>query len=187
MRRRRMSQFCFRIRLNGVIVNATHRPVSVQVPVECVMYSMGLAPNSLWKPSQTRCASGTRHTRKIGGLSHRMSMCRERSFMFELKPEALLVIFPQVQPVIHAGDLIAVAIEHQRLDSFAEERSIEAPFARLAPAGMIYLRIDVGVEAILVRVRDVPRSRGHILREANLHNRFDALEAVFPGNHGAHG
>src|SRR6266566_1650216 len=131
MRRKRMSQFCFRIRLNGVIVRATHRPVSVQVPVECVMYSMGLAPNSLWKPSQTRCASGPRHARKIGGLSHRMSMCRERS--------------------------------------------IEAPFARLAPAGMIHLRIDVGVEAILVRVRDVPRSRGHILREANLHNRFDAL------------
>src|SRR5689334_19607145 len=134
MRRKRISQFCFSIRRSGVTVSVTHRPTSVQVPVECVMYSTGLAPSSSWKPIQTRCPSGARHARKIGGLSHRILMCRDRSFMFEWKREALSVIFSQVHPVVHAGDLIAIAIEHQRLDALAEERAIEPAFGGLAPA-----------------------------------------------------
>src|SRR5437879_10608002 len=121
MRRKRISQFCLRMRRSGVIVSVTHRPVSAQVPVECVMYSTGFAPSSSWKPIQTRWPSGTRHKRKMGGLSHRILMCRDRSFIVEQKREARSVVFSQVHPVIHAGDLVAVAVEHQRLDALAEE------------------------------------------------------------------
>src|SRR4029077_18824002 len=110
MRRKRISQFCFRIRRNGVIDNVTQRPTSAHVPVECVMNSTGFAPSSSWKPNQTRCASGSRHARKIGGLSHRMFMCRERSFIFVLKLKVTLVVLPQVHAVVHAGDLVSVTI-----------------------------------------------------------------------------
>src|ERR1700732_3298351 len=116
------------MRRSGVIDNVTHRPISAHVPVECVMNSTGFAPSSSWKPNQARCASGSRHARKIGGLSHRMFMCRERSFIFVLKLKVTLVVLPQVHAVVQTCDLLAVTVEHQRLNSLAEKRSVQPPF-----------------------------------------------------------
>src|ERR1700719_5236723 len=136
------------MRRSGVIDNVTHRPISAQVPVECVMYSTGFAPSSPWKPIQARCASGSRHATKIGGLSHRIFMCRERSFIFVLKLKVTLVILPKVHAVVQSCNLVAVTVEHQRLDPFAKKRSVQASLRGLAPARMIHLRIDVGIEAV---------------------------------------
>src|SRR5580704_8174527 len=112
------------MRRSGVIDNVTHRPTSAQVPDECVMNSTGFAPSSSWNPIQTRCASGRRHATKIGGLTHRIFMCRERSFIFVLKLKANLVVLPQVHAVVQTCNLVAVTVEHQRLNSLAEERSV---------------------------------------------------------------
>src|SRR4029077_1497725 len=160
-RRKRISQFWPSKRREGVMARVMQRKTSVQVPSEFLMNSVGLALNSSRNANQTRGASGARDARKIGGFSHRMLMCRDRSFMFEWKRKALSVIFSQVHPVVQAGHLVAVAVEHQRLDALAKERSIQAPFGRLAPAGMIHLRIDVRVEAILMGIRNVPCRRRH--------------------------
>src|SRR4029077_4414784 len=84
-RRKRISQFWPSKRREGVMARVMQRKTSVQVPSEFLMNSVGLALNSSWKANQTRCASGPRHARKIGGLSHRILMCRERSLMFERK------------------------------------------------------------------------------------------------------
>src|SRR5437899_1125655 len=54
--------------------------------------------------------------------------------------------------------------------------------ASLAPAGMIDLRVDVGVEAVLVGRCHVPGGARLATGEADLHDRLDALEAVFPGH-----
>src|SRR5256886_7438787 len=47
---------------------------------------------------------------------------------------------------------------------------------------MIDLRVDVGVEPVLLRSRDIPGGGGLSRTEADLHDRLDALEAVLPGH-----
>src|SRR5256885_9469831 len=49
--------------------------------------------------------------------------------------------------------------------------------AGLTPARMIDLRVDVGVEPVLLRSRDIPGGVGLSRTEADLHDRLDALEA----------
>jgi hypothetical protein len=41
--------------------------------------------------------------------------------MFKRKRKAFSVILPQVHPVVQAGNLIAVAIEHQGFDALSEK------------------------------------------------------------------
>src|SRR5258708_35577430 len=56
-----------------------------------------------------------------------------------------LVILLQIHPGVHACDLIAVAVEHQRIsaDDFAE-----AAFLGLAPERVIYFVLLVGIESV---------------------------------------
>src|SRR5439155_14240432 len=62
--------------------------------------------------------------------------------------EDKLVILPEVQSSVEARDLIAVAVEHQRL---APEELADAPLGGLGPARMIDRRIHVRVEAVFAR------------------------------------
>jgi hypothetical protein len=56
----------------------------------------------------------------------------------------------------------------------------KANFFRLAPARMIDRRVDVGVEPVLRRHGELPRTDGLLLDHSDLHDRLDALEAVLP-------
>ena len=62
-------------------------------------------------------------------------------------------------------------------------KGADASFTRLTPARVVDLRVHVGVKAILSRCGQIPAGRGSGFLQANLHDRLDALEAVFPGNH----
>ena len=53
----------------------------------------------------------------------------------------------------------------------------------LVPTGMIVVGIDVGVEAVGRGPTQVPGGGRLLLHEADPHDRFDALETVFPGDH----
>src|SRR6185312_16658792 len=69
----------------------------------------------------------------------------------------------KVLPQIHAGvqlpDLGFVAVEHQRLAPLCEQAALaDAPLGRLAPARLIDVRVDVGIEPVLTGRRLVPGS-----------------------------
>src|ERR1700745_738141 len=90
-----------------------------------------------------------------------------------------LMKFLQIHSVVHAGDLIAVAVEDHRgpREYFAKA----APLV-LAPTGMVDIGIDVGVEAVFLRRVAVPGSRRFFFLEADFYPGFDALIAVLPGD-----
>jgi len=67
--------------------------------------------------------------------------------------------------------------------AWREQARTDLPFFRLAPAWMIDRGIHVGVEAVFVGRRDVPGRRRLLLGKADLDDRLDALEAVFPRHH----
>ena len=68
--------------------------------------------------------------------------------------EARSVIFLQAHAGVETGDLIAVAIEHLRGRDL--EVAWQADFPGLAPAWIVHMRTHVEVEAIFMRVREVP-------------------------------
>src|SRR5207342_2956767 len=76
-----------------------------------------------------------------------------------------------------ARHLIAIAIEHQRL---AAQELADAAFGRLAPARMVDRRVDVRIEAVFLRRRFLPGIERLLLREPDLDDRLDVLEAVLP-------
>src|SRR6185436_18875480 len=92
------------------------------------------------------------------------------------------VELPEVHSGIERRNLVAVAVEHQRL---APEELAEAALAALRPARMIDLRIDVRVEAVLRGLLLLPRVERLVFNERHPHDRLDALEAVLPRKHEA--
>src|SRR5688572_1200125 len=85
----------------------------------------------------------------------------------------------EVHSRVERGDLVSVAVEHQRLTL---EELADAAFASLAPSRVIDLRVHVGVEAVLVGSGDAPGSLGLVFPEADLDDRLAALEAILPGH-----
>ena len=61
---------------------------------------------------------------------------------------ALVELF-EVHAGVHAGYLVAVAVEHQSGDGAGEGAGVDAAFVGLGPAGVVVVGIDVGVEAVL--------------------------------------
>ncbi len=87
-------------------------------------------------------------------------------------------------PGVEARHLLAVAVERQRRPALGQQSALaDAPFGRLAPARMIDLRVDVGIEAVLAGVLLLPGDRRLLVGEADAHDRLDALEAVLPRHH----
>ena len=90
--------------------------------------------------------------------------------------------FLQIHSVVHAGDLIAVAVEDHR---GPREDFAKAALLGLAPTGMVDIGIDVGVEAVFLRRVAIPGSRRFFFLEADSYQGLDALIAVLPGNNHA--
>src|ERR1700751_5327633 len=87
-------------------------------------------------------------------------------------------VFPQIHPSVQAGNLIAIAIEHQ---SGTLEELAQATLLGLTPAGMVHVGIHVGVETVLLRRREPPGIFRLAASEADADNGLRALKAIFPG------
>src|SRR5689334_667919 len=85
--------------------------------------------------------------------------------------------FFAVETLVEIGDKFAVAVEHQSRAAFA---SADQFFARLAPARMRHLGIDVGPEAVLGGLQLLPHALWPLVDEGKLHDRLDRLEAILP-------
>ena len=86
----------------------------------------------------------------------------------------------KVKPVIKVSHMLAVTVEHQRWLFRCKQSRADAPFSSLAPARMIDFRVDVCIEAILVRCHQFPTRFRLFFDKAHLDDALDALEAVFP-------
>src|SRR5215213_5455980 len=78
-----------------------------------------------------------------------------------------LEVSSQVHPGVKVADLFGVPVEEQRV---APAVLADAPLARLAPARVADVRVDVRVEAVLPRRVVVPRRLGLVAHEANLND-----------------
>src|ERR1035437_5118836 len=104
------------------------------------MYSIGLAVRCWFQARQ--------HSQKTGPrLATNTRTLVQRCF-------SILVIFLEVHSGIQAGNLVAVAVEHQ---GRPPAEFAQTPLTRLAPAWMVHLRIHVGVEPVLGRIGLAPR------------------------------
>src|SRR5436190_10377753 len=97
-------------------------------------------------------ASGFR-LRATDWLSATNFRLQTRSLKPGLKPTGSVVLL-QIQSGVKARDLIAVAVEHQRLPA---EELADAPLGRLSPPRMIDVRVHVGIEPVLLWRRFLPR------------------------------
>src|SRR5437867_2165371 len=78
---------------------------------------------------------------------------------------------------IEPADGIAVAVEGLGANTVVR---VDEPLERLRPARVRHLRVHIGLEGILVRRERFPKARGLRFDEFDLHDRFDAFEAVLP-------
>src|ERR1019366_7827816 len=152
MRRKRINCGRPRIFRSGEMLSVMARNRSVQSPVACCRNWVGFAPQPSWNPSQTSKPSGPRQARNTATLVH---LLVRMEFMVWIRPEIRISeILLQVHTVVEAGHLIAVAIEHLGRRILKEPG--QADLFGLAPAGMIHLRIHIGIEAVFMGIRDVP-------------------------------
>src|SRR5437773_12541156 len=121
---------------SGVIARVMQRKRSVQTPVSLVTSLSGFALRFPVSHAQISHAKGPRLAMKTNGLSTHRTARSESLKPFALSPCALcpsLVVSLQIHPAVHAGHLITVAVEHQRL---APQELADAAFGRLRPARM---------------------------------------------------
>src|SRR5213076_1876693 len=80
-----------------------------------------------------------------------------------------------------------VAVEHLGLLAAGEEAPTDYALIFLTPTGMVFIGVHVRIEAILVGRGLVPCGCRLVVDKTHLDNRFDALDAIFPRDHDAHG
>ena len=117
--------------------------------------------------------STPRGTRQIRNTTTFVHLLVRMEFMPLSVQSIRLEILLQVHAAVQASHLIAVAVEHLSRRIFEESR--QADFPGLAPARVIHLGIYIGIEAILMRVCDVPGCRRLVFDEFNFDNGFDKL------------
>src|SRR5690606_21798184 len=90
--------------------------------------------------------------------------------------------------IIKTGHLVAISVERQGFSPCCAEESAFANtyFRRLAPAGMINSRIDVGKEAVFLRGHVTPGCLRLVFYQCYPHDGFYTLEAVLPRDHQTH-
>src|SRR5690606_28631175 len=95
------------------------------------------------------------------------------------------VIRLQVHARIKRCDFLAIAVERQcRATVGTEETAFtDAPCGRLTPARMVNLRVHIGVKAIFIGGLLLPRGWRLFFDKADLRDRLDSLEAIFPRHH----
>src|SRR6058998_2778970 len=81
-----------------------------------------------------------------------------------------------VQPFVEIGDEFRVAVEQQRRAVLADPDQL---LARLAPARMWHLGIDVGPEPVFGGLQRLPKALRPLIGEAQAHDRLDRFESVF--------
>src|SRR5437016_4813724 len=113
----------------------------------------------------TSQAAGPRQASQIEGFSPSVIQSRRATARGS-------VVGPQVHTRVKRGDLIGVAVEHERR---ALEKLAHPPLLGLAPARMVYVRIHVGVEPVLLRRGDVPGGPRLGLEKPNFHDALAAL------------
>src|SRR5688572_21889768 len=77
------------------------------------------------------------------------------------------------------GHLLGIAVEWQRLPA---RKLANSSLAGLRPAGMVHSRVDVCIKAVLIGGRLHPEGRWLGSDQVDLHDGFDALESILPGN-----
>src|SRR3546814_349202 len=77
------------------------------------------------------------------------------------------------------GDLLGIAVEELGRHAFV---GAQHPLRRLTPPGMIDLRVDVGPEAVFLRLDDLPEGLGPLVGEGEADDRLDRLETILPGH-----
>src|SRR5207245_6184290 len=176
---------------SGVMASVMQMKRSVQTPVSLVRSLSGFALRLPVSAAQTSQAAGPRDAANAHTLRTRIVIAEGGSRTADdcgLEPSALRnpqsamslsVVLSEVHAGVQARDLVAVAVEHQRL---AHQEFADAALGRLAPARMIDRRVHVRVEAVLVRRLFLPRVQGLLLDELHLHDRLDVLEPVLPGD-----
>src|SRR6476661_162966 len=82
-----------------------------------------------------------------------------------------------LEPLIKRCDVFRITVEQQRRATFADADQL---FARLTPARMRHLRIDVGPEAVLGSLQGLPKGPRPLVSEHEMRDRFDRLETVLP-------
>src|SRR5215468_6195815 len=92
--------------------------------------------------------------------------------MTSSRPQALAL-----ESLVEAGDVLGVAVEQERRPALA---GADVLLARLAPARMRHLRIDVRPEPVLARLQRLPEALRPLVGEAEAGDRLDRLEPVLP-------
>ena len=77
-------------------------------------------------------------------------------------------------------DLFFVAVEHHSRLFAGEKSGSNDPFALLAPARMIDVRVHIREKSIFVRRHFVPKRLRLFGDKLNFHQRFRAFESVLP-------
>src|SRR6185503_6919464 len=81
-------------------------------------------------------------------------------------------VLSEIQAGVQARDLIGIAVEHER--SLTTELA-DAALARLGPPRVVDFGVHVRVEAVLARIRDLPRVHRLLVRERHANDRLHAL------------
>src|SRR6476646_2233119 len=148
-------------------------------PLSCSSVSNGFAPSRPVKAGITRSQMPTpTSTVKANSLCARI-------FTNEFIRSRGSKILAQVHSGVEMGGLLLVTIEHQRRLLAGEKATADHPLARLAPARVIDIRIHVRIETVFARRKLVPGCFRLVGHKLNLHERFRALESIFPWNHQA--
>src|SRR5258708_4418211 len=87
------------------------------------------------------------------------------------------VVLAKIHARVQTGDLIAVAIE---LQGVAHRKFADSALFRLTPAGMVDVRIYVGIETVLLSRRLIPGGGRLFLDQPDTHYRLNTLVAVLP-------
>ena len=167
MRRKRISQSWPVSLRKGVSASVMSSIRNAQIPMKSCVASTGFAP----RPSPT-ILKATRFIQMNGAkqaLNHRGLITKRTCCVFgklmdagysiaEISASVLALwwrvgnseIAAQVHAFIKAGNLLAIAVEHQCRYFGCKEPSADGPFASLTPAGMINLGIHVRIETIFI-------------------------------------
>src|SRR3954469_21628375 len=146
----------------GVIARVMATKRSAHTPVSLVRSLSGLALRFPVVAAQTSHANGPRLAAKTSGFSPHRSA---RSETFTRQLSTALVVLLQIHAGVHARNLVAVAVEHQRP---AFQELADAPLGRLAPPRVIDGGVDVRIEAVLLRRRFLPGVQRLPFRELDL-------------------
>src|SRR5690606_18458498 len=113
----------------------------------------GAAPSPAPPARASRCTCSPRMPNRSSSPALARAAGRGRKGALALALEVLAQIHPRVQ----VRDLVRVAVEHEHL---AAAELADAALALLAPARVVHLWVDVGVEPVLVRRRLHPGGAG---------------------------